>query len=87
MVQKMMHINKPTLVVSPSLLQLKMKDMKHFYDPNFNLMQDFEWLPPLTKRKKLSLLLKEKKKTKDLECALHDSSNTVSTDNILPTSS
>ena len=75
-------------VVSPSLLQWEMKDARDFYDLNFDFMQDSEWLPPLTKRKKLSLSLnKGKRKTEDLERALYDSTNTVAVDNTLPTSS
>ena len=75
-------------VVSPSLLQWEIKDVRDFYDPNFDFMQDSERLPPLTKRKKLSLSLnKGKRKTEDLEGALYDSTNTVATDNTLPTSS
>ena len=46
-------------VVSLSLLptQWEMNDVREFYDPNFDFMQGSEWLPPVTKRKKLSLSL------------------------------
>ena len=68
-------------VVSPSLLQWEMKDVRDFYDMNFDFMLDSEWLPPLTKMKKLSLSLnKGKRNTEDLEHALYDST-TVATDN------
>ena len=65
-----------------------MKDVRDFYDPNFDFMQDSEWLSPLTEGKKLSLALnKGKRKTEDLERALYDSTNTVAAGNTLPTSS
>ena len=34
-------------IVSPSLLpnQWEMNDVREFYDPRFNFMQDPEWLP------------------------------------------
>ena len=52
-------------VVSPSLLQWEMKGMRDFYDPNFDSMQDSEWLPPPTKRKKSSLWLYKQRKKED----------------------
>ena len=71
-------------VVSLSLLptQWEMNDVREFYDSNFDFMQDSEWLPPVTKRKKLSLSLnKGKKRMKmDYECT-----NTFNS--TLPTSS
>ena len=55
-------------VVSPSLLQWEMKDVRDFYDPNFDFMQDSDWLPPLTKRKKFSLSLNKGKRKTSTAC-------------------
>ena len=70
-------------IVSPSLLpnQWEMNDVREFYDPRFDFMQDPEWLPraPVAKRKKLSLSLNKeyRKERRDSEYVLHDNTNII----------
>ena len=38
-----------------------MNNVREFYDPNFDFMQDSEWLPPVTKRKVIFIVEQKKK--------------------------
>ena len=70
-------------IVSSSLLpnQWEMNDVREFYDPRFDFMQDPEWLPraPVAKQKKLSLSLNKeyRKERRDSEHILHDNTNII----------